>query len=312
MSVLVIGSVAYDSVVTPSGSRQDSLGGSATFFSVASSYFTDVSVLAIVGDDFRSEDIDFMKSHGVDVNGLELRRGGKTFRWSGLYGEDVNTRETLETQLNVFADFSPKILCEQKRTPFLFLANIDPDLQLSVLGQMDKRPQLVALDTMNYWIEGKNCSLNKVIESVDLLFVDEGEARAIAGQFNLIRCAEHIIGLGPQTIVIKRGEHGALVFHGSVTFSVPGFPLVNPVDPTGAGDSFAGGFMGYLSASGDLSLNGFRRAAVAGSVMGSFAVESFGLDRIGSLAVADIDARFRAFTELSQFAPLGEGESLSN
>lgn len=312
MSVLAVGSVAYDSVVTPSGSRQNSLGGSATFFSVASSYFTDVSVLAIVGEDFRSEDIDFMKNHGVDINGLELRRGGKTFRWSGLYGENLNTRETLETQLNVFADFSPKIPCEQKKTPFLFLANADPDLQLSVLAQMDKRPQLVALDTMNYWIEGKNRSLNKVIENVDLLFVDEGEARAIAGQFNLIRCAEHIIGLGPKTIVIKRGEHGVLVFQGSVTFSVPGFPLVNPVDPTGAGDSFAGGFMGHLSSSGDLSLNGFRRATVIGSVMGSFAVESFGIDRIGSLGMADIDARFRAFTKLSQFVPLCEGESLSN
>ena len=312
MSVLVVGSVAYDSVVTPSGSRQDSLGGSATFFSVASSYFTDVSVVAVVGDDFKSKDIDFMKKHGVDVSGLEVCQGGKTFRWSGVYSEDVNTRETLETQLNVFADFSPKIHCEQKRTPFLFLANIDPDLQFSVLSQMDKRPQLVALDSMNYWIEGKNCSLNKVIESVDLLFVDEGEARAIASEFNLIRCAEHIMGLGPQTIVIKRGEHGVLVFHGSVIFSVPGFPLTNPLDPTGAGDSFAGGFIGYLSASGDLSLNGFRRAAVTGSVMGSFAVESFGLDRIGSLAVADIDARFRAFTELSQFQPLDERESLLN
>lgn len=309
MSILVVGSVAYDSVVTPSGSRQDALGGSATFFSVAGSYFTDVSVVAVVGDDFKPEDIGLMTSHGIDLTGLE-HRPGKTFRWSGLYSDDVNIRETLETQLNVFADFSPKIRPEQQRVPFLFLANIDPDLQFAVLDQMDARPKLVALDTMNYWIEGKQRSLSRVIENVDLLFIDEGEARAIASELNLIRCAQHIKSLGPRTVVIKRGEHGVLVFHETMIFAVPAFPLENPTDPTGAGDSFAGGFIGYLSASCDLSLNGFRRAAVAGSVMGSFAVESFGLDRIGSLTVADIDARFRSFTELSQFVPLNVGESL--
>ena len=310
MSVLVVGSVAYDTVVTPAGSREDALGGSATFFSVAGSYFTDVSVLAVVGDDFKQEHFALLTRHGVDISGLESRPG-KTFRWSGVYSaEDVNTRQTLDTQLNVFADFSPKIRPEQQRAPFVFLANIDPELQFDVLDQMETRPKFVALDTMNYWIEGKNSSLKRVVENIDALFIDEGEAREIASELNLVQCARHIRELGPRTVVIKRGEHGVLVFHEDTVFAAPAFPLENAVDPTGAGDSFAGGFIGYLAASGDMSAQGFRRAAVAGSVMGSFAVESFSLDRIDSLTADDIDARFRAFTELSQFAPLDDGESL--
>ena len=310
MSVLVVGSVAYDSVVTPAGSREGALGGSATYFSVAASYFTPVSLVAVVGDDFQEEHVQLLAKHDVDLTGLE-RADGETFRWSGVYGtEDVNARRTLETQLNVFADFHPKIAESQKSAPYLFLANIDPELQADVLSQVEPRPKLVALDTMNYWIEGKNSSLRQVLRDVDALFIDEGEARELASELNLVRCAQHIAGLGPTTIVIKRGEHGVLLFHDGNIFAAPALPLEQVTDPTGAGDAFAGGFFGCLAASGDLSGEGLRRAIVAGSVMGSFAVESFSVDRIDALTPKEIDARFRDFTEVSHFAPLGEGESL--
>ena len=310
MSLLVVGSVAYDSVVTPAGSRQDALGGSATYFSVAASYFTPVSLVAVVGDDFRDEHLQLLSKHDVDLTGLD-RRDGKTFRWSGVYGtEDVNARRTLETQLNVFADFHPRIASSLKSATFVFLANIDPDLQADVLGQIEPRPRLVALDTMNYWIERKNSSLRRVLRDVDALFIDEGEARELASELNLVKCARHITQLGPSTVVIKRGEHGALLFHEDSVFAAPALPLESVADPTGAGDSFAGGFLGCLAASGDLSAQGFRRAVIAGSVMGSFAVESFSLDGIDSLSPQDIDARFRDFTEVSRFAGLADGESL--
>ena len=310
MSVLVVGSVAYDSVKTRAGSRDDALGGSATYFSIAGSYFAPVSVVAVVGDDFRSEHVELLESHRVDTSGLE-RRPGKTFRWAGEYSaEDVNARETLDTQLNVFANFSPKLGPDHQRHPYLFLANIDPELQLDVLKQMNERPRLVALDTMNFWIEGSNRALTRVVEAIDVLFMDEGEARAFACEVNLVKAARHLLGLGPRTVVIKRGEHGVLLFTGDSIFAAPAFPLERVVDPTGAGDSFAGGFIGYLAATGDLSANGLRRATLLGSVMGSFTVESFSADHLSSLTREDIHARFRALTSLLQFDPLKEGESL--
>ena len=310
MSLLVVGSVAYDSVDTPAGSRVEALGGSATYFSIAGSYFAPVSILAVVGEDFRSEHMSLLESHGVDTTGLE-RHAGKTFRWAGVYGtEDLNTRETLSTELNVFADFSPVLSQELRKKPHIFLANIDPELQLDVLRQMDGRPTLVALDTMNFWIEGRKSALTSIVEAVDVLFMDEGEARSFSGEVNLRSAARSIMDLGPSAIVIKRGGNGVLLFIGESIFAAPAFPLDSVVDPTGAGDSFAGGFMGYLAATGDLSEAGFRRAAILGSTMGSFAVGSFGPDRLSTLTRKDIDARFRAFTHLSQFTPLGEGESL--
>jgi len=310
MSVLVVGSVAYDSVETPAGSRSDALGGSATYFSIASSYLASTSVVAVVGEDFREEHIELLEAHRVDTSGIE-RRPGRTFRWTGVYGtEDVNTRETLDTQLNVFADFSPKLRPEARRLPYLFLANIDPQLQMDVLGQMDGRPRLVALDTMNFWIDGNRAALAAAVESVDVLFMDEGETRSFSGEANLVSAARRILSLGPTTVVVKRGEHGVLVFRSGSIFAAPAFPLEHVVDPTGAGDSFAGGFIGYLAATGDLSEQGFRRAAVLGSVMGSFAVESFSADRIGSLTRQDVQTRFQTLTSLSQFAPLKNGEWL--
>ncbi len=310
MSVLVVGSVAYDSVRTAAGSRDEALGGSATYFSISSSYFTPVSIVAVVGQDFRPEHIELLKAHQVDVSGL-VQRPGKTFRWAGVYGtEDVNARDTLYTELNVFAEFSPRLGPEHRRQPYLFLANIDPELQMDVLQQMERRPRLVALDTMNFWIEGKNGALTRVVKAVDVLFMDEGEARKFSGEANLVRAARRIQALGPPTVIVKRGEHGVLMFHGDSVFAAPAFPLEHVVDPTGAGDCFAGGFMGYLAATGDLGPDAFRRAAIAGSVMGSFAVESFSTDRIGSLTRQEVNARFQAFAQLSQFRPLGEGESL--
>jgi len=310
MSVLVVGSVAYDSVVTPAGSRDDALGGSATYFSTSASYFTPVSVVAVVGDDFQPEHTALLTKHGIDVSGLE-RREGKTFRWSGVYGaEDVNARRTLSTQLNVFAEFSPTLGLDHQRLPFVFLANIDPDLQMDVLGQMESTPKLVALDTMNYWIERKSSRIRRVIQDVDVLFVDEGEARSLASEVNIVRSARRIMDLGPKTVVVKRGEHGVLLFQEDGIFAAPAFPLEEAVDPTGAGDSFAGGFLGYLVASGDLSADGFRRATVIGSVMGSFAVESFSLDRIGALTRQDVEDRFRAFERLVRFPGLGSGDTL--
>ena len=310
MSILVVGSVAYDTVKTPAGTREDALGGSATFFSISGSYFAPVSVVAVVGEDFEDGDVELLKDHGVDVSGLD-RRPGKTFRWSGVYGaEDVNTRDTLDTQLNVFADFAPELSPEQRKSPYLFLANIAPELQMSVLEQMDERPKLVALDSMALWIDISHEALERIVRKVDVLFLDETEVRTFTKRSNLVEAARAIMAMGPSTVVAKRGDHGVLLFHGDSIFSAPAFPLDRVIDPTGAGDSFAGGFMGYLAATGDLSAEGFKLAAMTGSVMGSFQVESFSLERTASLTNDEIEARFRALSDLTKFTPLEDNESL--
>ena len=310
MSILVVGSVAYDTIKTSTGSRADALGGSATFFSIAASYFAPVSIVAIVGDDFLDDHVGLLESHGVDTSGL-ARAAGETFRWSGVYSsEDVNSRETLDTQLNVFADFSPILSTEQRGKPYLFLANIVPALQSGVLAQMAGRPKLVALDTMNLWIDGSREALTKAVASADVVFMDEGEARSFSREHSLRAAADRILAMGPTTVVVKRGEHGALVFRRQMTFAAPAFPLDHVVDPTGAGDSFAGGFLGYLASTGDLSDEGFRRAAMVGSTMGSFAVESFSVDRLNALTPRKIEERFRAIEEMTRFEPLGRRESL--
>ena len=308
--LLVVGSVAYDSVKTPSGSRECSLGGSAMYFSIASSYFAPVSLVAVVGDDFLPQHVALLKAHGVDVTGLE-RRAGETFRWSGVYtAEDANQRETLDTRPNVSADSSPELDETQRGAGYLFLANIDPELQLEVLDQMKTRPRLVGLDSMNFWIEGKRPQLDRIVKAVDVLFMDEGEARSYADEPNLLRAARRIHDAGPRTVVIKRGDHGVLVSNEGSLFSTPAFSLDRVVDPTGAGDAFAGGFMGMLAATQDLSDRGIRRAAVLGSVMGSFTVEDFSADRLASLTRADLDQRFEAFVRLTQFETLEKGKSL--
>ncbi len=310
MTVLVVGSVAYDSVTTPAGSRVDALGGSATYFSIACSNIAPVSLVGVVGEDFRESDMELLRSNGVDLSGLE-RAEGRTFRWSGVYGpDDINTRETLDTQLNVFGDFAPSLNEAHRGLPYLFLANIAPSLQLDVLRQTSRRPKLVALDTMNFWIEGNGAELKEVVQQVDVVFMDENEARSFADTVNLMEAASSIHCMGPRTVVVKRGEHGAILFHDGQPFLTPAVPLERVVDPTGAGDTFAGGFMGYLAATEDLSEQGFRRAAVTGSVMGSFVVEGFSLERLADVTSEEIEKRFRQLSALTRFEPLAEDESL--
>ena len=310
MTVLVVGSVAYDSVETPAGHRKDALGGSATYFSVACSNFAPVSLVGVVGEDFRNSDVELLRSHGVDLSGLE-RVEGQTFRWSGVYGpEDVNTRTTLDTQLNVFADFAPSLSEAQRDAPYLFLANIAPSLQLKVLQQMRRRPKLIALDTMNFWIDGSAPQLREVVRQVDVVFMDENEARSFTDSMNLMQAAKAIHSMGPGTVVVKRGEHGAILFHAGQPFLTPAVPLERVVDPTGAGDTFAGGFLGYLAATEDSTEQGFRRAAVTGSVMGSFVVEGFSLERLSKATGEEIETRFRQLSTLTWFDPLADDESL--
>jgi sugar/nucleoside kinase (ribokinase family) len=307
MSILVVGSVAYDSVKTPLGSREDTLGGSATYFAIAGSYFAPVSIVAVVGDDFRGEGLALLEQHGVDITGLKTVPG-KTFRWAGEYSqEDVNSRETLDTQLNVFADFEPELTPEQRKKPYLFLANIDPELQIKVLEQMEQRPNLVAADTMNFWIEGNREALLDVVRMVDVLMLDENEVRLLAREVNVVNAAKSVLNLGPRLVIVKRGEHGVIQFTRDTIFAAPSYPLEKVVDPTGAGDSFAGGFMGYLAAKGDLSPEGFRRATIFGSVMGSFAVENFSVERTQALTRHDVSTRLHEFSRLTQFDGL-EGD----
>ena len=302
MSLLVVGSVAFDSVKTPFGQAQEVLGGSATYFSAAASFFTEVDLVAVVGDDFPSETLAFLSERRVRLDGL-ARRPGKTFRWRGEYGFQLNEARTLETQLNVFRDFRPELPDSYKEASYVFLANIDPDLQTDVLRQV-KRPKVIAADTMNFWIEGKKDSLLRTLKEVDILIINDGEARELAREFNLVKAARKILSFGPKTVIVKRGENGALMFDGRAIFAAPAYPLESVFDPTGAGDSFAGGFMGHLARSGNATEAAIRQGVIYGSVMASFNVESFSLDRLKTLRPEEIEARYRAFRELTHFETL--------
>jgi sugar/nucleoside kinase (ribokinase family) len=299
-SVLVVGSVAVDWVITPSAEREQSVGGSATFFSVAASYFGPVRVVGVVGDDFPKTALADMEHAGVDLAGLEVVAGGKTFRWKGRYHDNMNERDTLDTQLNVFADFDPKLPEAYRDSEYLFLANIQPELQMKVLDQI-REPRLVGLDTMNLWIDIARAELVKVLERVDVLTINEEEARQLTDESNLVRAARAIRAMGPKSLVVKRGEYGALLFHEDAIFAAPALPLEDVVDPTGAGDSFAGGFMGYLARTGELSGENLRASMIFGSVLASFCVEGFSYDSIAKLQHAQLDARFEAFSRLTQF-----------
>jgi sugar/nucleoside kinase (ribokinase family) len=300
--LLVVGSVALDSVRTPFGEATEVLGGSATYFATAASYFTDVQLIAVVGEDFPERHVTFLKDRGVDLRGLE-RRPGATFRWKGEYSYQLNEAHTLDTRLNVFETFRPTIPTAYAAPDMVFLGNIDPELQLDVLQQV-KRPTLVACDTMNFWISGKREALHRVLKHVDVLIINDGEARALGGDPNLVHVARVIRGHGPKHLIIKRGEYGVLMFGPKHAFGAPAYPLEEVKDPTGAGDSFAGGFMGYLAATGDLSDGAVRQAIIFGSVMASFAVEAFSLDRLRTLDRKTIDARFREFKALTHFEDL--------
>jgi sugar/nucleoside kinase (ribokinase family) len=304
MSVLVVGSVAYDDITSPSGSVKDILGGAATYFSLAASYFTQVRVVAVVGDDFGPEQENVFRQHGIDTRGIE-RAKGKTFRWGGTYTENLNEAKTNFTDLNVFEKFQPQIPKEYKDTEFLFLANIQPTLQADVRRGM-KQVRLTGCDTMNYWINRTPRELAETLKLVDVLLINDTEAKMLAGETNLPRAAQKVLAMGPQALVIKHGEYGATIFFregafgvGRHPFRAPALPMEEVRDPTGAGDSFAGGFMGYLASQKEVSREALKRALFYGSVMGSFAVERFGTERLQSLTRAEIDARFQVFRELT-------------
>jgi len=295
-----VGSVAFDALESPYGKVERALGGAATYFAVAASFFTPVSLVAIVGDDFTAEDEKIFRGRHIDMEGLE-RATGKTFFWAGRYSQNLNERVTLATELNVFAEFKPRLPERYRSSKFVFLANIAPELQRDVLHQVKKRPKIAAMDTMNYWIERSNAELRETLKHVDILMINDSETRELSNEHNLLRAAKHIFKMGPSTLVVKRGEYGAMMVDKRGVFCVPAFPLEEPHDPTGAGDSFAGGFMGYLAGCGDKSDASLRRAMVYGSVLGSFAVEKFGLDRLRHLKRSEIHARARHFSKLTQF-----------
>ena len=300
MSLLVVGSVAFDAVETPFGKRERMLGGSATHFSISASYFTNVRVVGVVGGDFSRQEEEVFERHNVDTTDLERIENGRTFFWRGRYDYDLNTAHTLDTQLNVFADFQPKLSEASKRARLVFLGNIQPDLQREVRGQV-RGAELVALDTMNYWIESTYDSLLETIKDVHVLVVNDAEARHIAKEPNLIKAARKILSWGPTALIVKRGEYGAALFTAETYFAIPAYPLESVFDPTGAGDTFAGGFMGYLASQQTLDEAAMRRAMIFGSVMASFNVEEFGTERVERLTHEEINQRFRDFKKMTHF-----------
>lgn len=302
MSLLVVGSVALDSVETPFGKKEEVLGGSATFFSTAASFFNPVQLVAVVGEDFPEAHVQFLKARGIGLDGL-TREKGRTFRWKGKYGFQLNEAQTLDTQLNVFQDFAPKLPEAYRGAPYVFLGNIHPELQSQVLDQV-KGAKLVAADTMNFWINGTREALLKTLKRVNLLFVNDAEIRQLSGEHNIVKAARAVHTMGPSRVVVKRGEYGALLFDKDHVFACPAFPLEDVFDPTGAGDTFAGGFMGTLATAGRFEPDVIRRAMVMGSVMASFTVERFSLDRLRDLTQPEIHKRFSEFKRLTHFEDL--------
>lgn len=302
MSIVVVGSVALDSIHTPTGSAEDVLGGSAAYFAVAASYFSKVHVVAVVGEDFPAAARDALTSPNIDLDGLEVR-AGRTFRWTGRYHENLNVRDTLDLQMNVVADFAPILPAASRTAPFVFLGNIDPGLQARVLDQVeraDPRP-LIGCDTIGHWIEHDRAALEAVMRRVDVLIINDEEAGMISGEANTVKAARRILDMGPKTLLVKRGEYGVLLFSPQSVFAVPAYPLEEVVDPTGAGDSFAGGFLGCLAHTGDVSEAGMRKAIVYGSVVASFTVEDFSLRRLLALDRDAIERRYRQFVSLTEF-----------
>ncbi|HEV7242137.1 MAG TPA: PfkB family carbohydrate kinase [Thermoanaerobaculia bacterium] len=300
MPILVVGSVAFDALETPFGKVDRCIGGSATYFSVAASFFTEVDLVAVVGEDFTEDDASVFRGRKINTDGLQRVKGERTFFWSGEYGYDLNVAKTRDTQLNVFADFAPRLNERQKKADVLFLANIDPDLQYDVLKQAE-RPRLVALDTMNYWITSKHEALERVLREVNLAIINEAEVRQFTGEANLVKGCRQILALGPSTLVVKRGEYGVLMITKDAIFAAPAYPLENVFDPTGAGDTFAGGFLGFLASRSEIHDRELRRAIVFGSVLASFTVEKFSLDRLREISLRDVNERFQDFRALTHF-----------
>jgi sugar/nucleoside kinase (ribokinase family) len=300
MSLLVVGSMAFDAIETPFGKVDRTVGGAASYFALAASYFAPVRVVAIVGEDFAEKERAIFRGRKIDLTGVEQAQG-KSFFWAGRYSQNMNERTTLATELNAFANFNPKLPESYCDSSFIFLGNIDPTLQRSVLTQIQSKPKVIGLDTMNYWIERTPAELRETLKHTQILMINDDETRQLTGEHNLLRAAKHVFKMGPRTLVIKRGEHGALMVHDHFIFSVPAFPLEEVHDPTGAGDSFAGGFMGYLAGAGRINDNTLRTAMVYGSVLGSFAVERFGVERLTRLKTAEIRKRAQLFSKLTAF-----------
>ena len=301
-SILVVGSVAFDSVKTPFGEAENVLGGSATYFSVSASYFSPVNVVGVIGKDFTEEHQTIFKRHNIDTSGL-VQTDGETFRWKGQYGFELNEAQTLDTKLNVLETFDPKIPDSYRDSEYVFLGNIDPVLQVKVLDQI-KNPKLVACDTMNFWISGKLDDLKKTLRRIDMLVINDGEARMLSGEANLVQAANKIRAMGPKRLIIKRGEYGVLMFNDDAIFGAPAFPLEEVFDPTGAGDTFAGGLMGHLAQADSLDDQTLRQAIVFGSVMASFNVEEFSLNKLSKLTKTEIQGRFEQFKKLTHFESL--------
>ena len=299
MSVLVVGTVALDTVQSPFGKVKDTLGGSAAYFAVAASCFAKVKLVSIVGDDFPRKFITFLQTRGIDIKGLQIK-AGKTFRWSGRYSYNLNSAETLKTELNLLAHFNPILPAEYKNEEFVFLANIDPQAQLKVLRQL-KGPKLVACDTMNYWIEHEKEALKRVFKKSDIVILNDSEAREFSRQSNLVKAAKMLLGLGPRLVIVKRGEYGCSLFSRSFSFYLPAYLLEKAQDPTGAGDTFAGGFLGYLASCRNISEFSFKKAVVFGTIMASYTVEDFSLKRLKKVTGKDIKARFRNFQRVTRF-----------
>ena len=301
MSLLVIGSVAFDAIETPFGMTDKIIGGAATYIALSSSYLEDdINLVAVVGGDFPKEDIKLLESHGIDTEGLQIKEDEKSFFWSGKYHNDMNSRDTLITELNVLENFDPVIPSSYQNSDYVMLGNLSPDVQRTVIERMESKPKLIAMDTMNFWMDIAKESLDKTIAMVDVLIINDEEARQLSGEYALVKAAKKIMAMGPQFLIIKKGEHGALLFDSESVYFCPALPLEEVFDPTGAGDTFAGGFIGYLASTDDISFNNMKRAVIYGSAMASFCVEKFGTERLVNLDQSEINSRIQQFIDLSQ------------
>ncbi|MBN8701808.1 MAG: bifunctional hydroxymethylpyrimidine kinase/phosphomethylpyrimidine kinase [Bacteroidetes bacterium] len=302
MSLLAVGTVAFDAIETPFGKTDKIIGGAATYITLAASYYTkNVNLVGVVGEDFPTDAINSLKKHGINTDGLQIKKGEKTFFWSGKYHNDMNSRDTLATELNVLEKFDPIIPEQYKDCEFLMLGNLTPTVQRQVIERLPKRPKLIVLDTMNFWMDIALDDLKKTISLVDVLTVNDGEARQLSGEYSLVKAAQKILQMGPKFLIIKKGEHGALLFNKEQVFFAPALPLEDVFDPTGAGDTFAGGFIGYLAHTKDISFDNMKRAIIYGSAMASFCVEKFGIERLLNLSQKELDERVQEFIDLVQF-----------
>ena len=302
MSILVVGTVAFDAIETPFGKTDKIVGGAATYICLSSSFYAkNLNLVSVVGEDFPSDAIQMLKNKSVDIDGLQIKKGEKTFFWSGKYHNDMNTRDTLDTQLNVLENFDPIVPEKYQKSEFLMLGNLMPSVQKKVLSQMKKRPKLVVLDTMNFWMDLFMDDLKEALKEVDVLTINDEEARQLSGEYSLVKAAKLILSMGPKYLIIKKGEHGALLFNNEEVFFAPALPLEEVFDPTGAGDSFAGGFIGYLAKTNDISFENMKRAVINGSAMASFCVEKFGTQKLTEINQYDVNARINEFVKLVKF-----------